>query len=131
MLEQDSVCIRGYPLLGRRVKVVRARVVLICGLEGDEVLLETPEDGSFLHQPPNGDNDELECHKMTMITMMTIDNGSPKLVSFHHAHTFVDVPDDFSSRLFKPEVKIAAPEDTVIAVKNIVLSFQWQHLWEV
>ena len=26
--------------------------ILVCGLEGDEVLLETPEHGPFLHQPP-------------------------------------------------------------------------------
>ena len=28
------------------------RDLLVCGLEGDQMLLESPEDGSFLHQPP-------------------------------------------------------------------------------
>ena len=27
--------------------------ILICGLEGDEVLLEPPEHSPFLHQPPD------------------------------------------------------------------------------
>ena len=32
--------------------------ILVCGLEGDEVLLETPEHSPFLHQPPQNNIDD-------------------------------------------------------------------------
>ena len=58
------------------------------------MLLEPPEDSPFLHQPP--DNDCIYVVKVDEYDGVNDtndnDNCSPKLVGFHHAHTFVDVP---------------------------------------
>ena len=73
------------------------------------MLLETPEHGPFLHQPPVNVNvtklyvfDDNYCIYITKIDEVNEVNfgndgndyvGSPKLVSFHHTHTFIDVPE--------------------------------------
>ena len=67
--------------------------VLICGLEGDEVLLEPPEHSPFLHQPPDDHKSVTQVDDYDGVNDANDnDDCSPKLVSFHHTHTFVDVP---------------------------------------
>ena len=57
------------------------------------MLLEPPEHSPFLHQPPDDHKSVTQVDDYDGVNDANDnDDCSPKLVSFHHAHTFVDVP---------------------------------------
>ena len=106
VFEDDPVGVGGDPLLGARVEVVGARVVLVGGPEGDGVLLEAAQDGAAGHEPA-------------------------QLVRLQHAHPVLDVADDLRPRLLQPEVEVTAPEAHVVTVEDLVALFQWKNFGKV
>ena len=106
MFEHYSVRVGGDSLFGRRIKVVSSGIIFIRGSEVDRMLLEAPEDGSLAHKPG-------------------------ELVSLHHAHIVLNVPNDVSSRLFQTKVQISTPETHIVAVKYLVTLFKWKKFWKI
>ena len=97
-LVQDAVCVRRHPLLGRRVKVVGARIVFVGRDELDGVLGVAVENEALV----------LEV---------------VELVELEDRDAVLDFPDDDLPGLFDPKVEVPAPEGTVKVVGKVPVTF--------